>query len=156
MQKHEIENGFFLLHSPHILLGLFLCSKWKNLFCMIFSFTANFISCRTFLNCKRSPSNLVKLLNWRCVCVLKGQCSSLILDFLKFFFQPNLIFRHQGSISLFGTDLVLGLLTKVIDASRSGFCGGNTIRQKLRVFWLYSLTGNTQVNKLFKMICSLW
>ena len=49
---------------------------------------------------------------------LKGEGSSLILDFL-IFFSTQSICRHQGSISLFGTDLVLGLLTKVIDASRS-------------------------------------
>ena len=36
-----------------------------------------------------------------------------------FFFSTQSICRHQGSISLFGTDLVLGLLTKVIDKSRS-------------------------------------
>ena len=35
------------------------------------------------------------------------------------FFPTQSLCCHQGSISLFGTDPVLGLLTKVIDASRS-------------------------------------
>ena len=66
---------------------------------------------------------------------LKGQCSSLILDFLKFFFSTQSICRHQGSISLFGTDLVLGLLTKVIDASRS-----ENVSKKLRILETFLVT----------------
>ena len=66
---------------------------------------------------------------------LKGQCSSLILDFLKFFFSTQSLCHHQGSISLFCTDLVLGLLTKVIDASRS-----KNVSKKLRILETFSVT----------------
>ena len=45
----------------------------------------------------------------------------------EIFFSTQSICRHQGSISLFGTDLVLGLLTKVIDVSWSKFCGRHTL-----------------------------
>ena len=53
-----------------------------------------------------------------------------------FFFQPNLSVVIRGaSISLFGTDLVLGLLTKVIDASRS-----ENVSKKLRILETFLVT----------------
>ena len=63
---------------------------------------------------------------------LKGECSSLILES---FFSTQSICRHQGSISLFGTDLILGLLTKVIDASRS-----ENVSKKLRILETFLVT----------------
>ena len=67
-------------------------------------------------------------------CLFKGTVQQFNFGFFEFFFNQS-ICRHQGSISLFGTDLVLGLLTKVIDASRS-----ENVSKKLRIFETFSVT----------------
>ena len=66
---------------------------------------------------------------------LKGQCSSLILDFLNFFFQPNLSVVIRGAYLSLVQTLFLGLLTKVIDASRS-----ENVSKKLRILETFSVT----------------
>ena len=65
----------------------------------------------------------------------KGTVQQFNFGIFDFFFSTQSICRHQGSISLFGTDLVLGLLTKVIDASRS-----ENVSKKLRILETFSVT----------------
>ena len=67
--------------------------------------------------------------------ILKGTVQQFNFGLFEFFFSTQSICRHQGSISLFGTDLVLGLLTKVIDASRS-----ENVSKKLRILETFSVT----------------
>ena len=66
--------------------------------------------------------------------VLKGTVQQFNFGLFDFFSTQS-ICRHQGSISLFGTDLVLGLLTKVIDASRS-----ENVSKKLRILETFLVT----------------
>ena len=67
--------------------------------------------------------------------LIKGRVQQFNFGLFEIFFSTQSICRHQGSISLFGTDLVLGLLTKVIDASRS-----ENVSKKLRILETFLAT----------------
>ena len=65
----------------------------------------------------------------------KGTVHEIHFGLFELFFSTQSICHHQGSISLFGTDLVLGLLTQVIDASRS-----ENVSKKLRILETFLVT----------------
>ena len=68
--------------------------------------------------------------------IFKGRVEQFNFEIFEFFFFPTQsICRHQGSISLFGTDLDLGLLTKVIDASKS-----ENVSKKLSILETFLVT----------------